>query len=245
MAWNKPWIAINHLEGHLLAPFLKDENYSAGFSYDQPYLALAVSGGHSTIYWVEGVGRYKVLGSTLDDAAGEAFDKFGKMIGLEFPGGVQVDRLSEGGDVGKFAFPRGLSNDETLNMSFSGLKSAAHRILTPMTPEQLRIDKRDLCASFQEAVVDSLMIKLEMALDQTKAKRFVVTGGVSANRRLRAKVEALAAKKNLHLAIPPIRYCTDNAAMIGLAGVLRLKNGERSAWSEAPSPAAKPSDFVV
>ncbi len=245
ISWNKPWISVNHLEGHLLAPFLKDETYTAGFSWDEPYLALAVSGGHSTIYWVEGLGRYRILGATLDDAAGEAFDKFGKMIGLEFPGGVQVDRLSEGGDVAKFQFPRGLANDETLNMSFSGLKSAAHRILTPMTPEQLRVDKRDLCASFQEAVVDALMNKLELAVQQTGAKRFVVTGGVSANRRLRAKVEAFAIKKKIHLAIPPIRYCTDNAAMIGLAGVLKLKAGETSPWSEAPSPSSKASDFIV
>lgn len=245
MSWGKPWIAVNHLEGHLLAPFLRDSEYQPAFSWDQAYLALAVSGGHTTIYEVEGLHRYRILGSTLDDAAGEAFDKFGKMLGLGFPGGVQVDRLSDGGDPERYDFPRGLKNEDTLNMSFSGLKSAAHRILNEMTAEKRVKERHHLCASFQEAVVDALLAKLQLAVQKTGAQRIVITGGVSANRCLRHKVEAWALLKGLQVQIPPLRYCTDNAAMIGLAGVLRLKKGETSDWSTAPLPSSLPADFLT
>lgn len=245
MSWQKPWIAVNHLEGHLLAPFLRDSQYQPQFSWDEPYLALAVSGGHSTIYEVEGLHRYRRLGNTLDDAAGEAFDKFGKMIGLGFPGGVQVDRLSDGGDAKKYEFPRGLIHEETLNMSFSGLKSAAHRILSQMSASEIEKERSHLCASFQEAVVDALMAKLDLAAMKTKSRNVVITGGVSANRCLRRKVQEWAQVRRLKVQIPPPRYCTDNAAMVGLAGVLRLVRGESSTWATAPTPSSLPTDFIA
>lgn len=243
MIHNKPFIGVNHLEGHLLAPFLNDEQYQPAFSFGNPYIALAVSGGHTTIYLVKGLGDYVVLGATQDDAAGEAFDKFGKMMGFEFPGGVQVDRQSAGGNISQYAFPRSMIHEDTLNMSFSGLKSAAHRLLKDLSSEKIESDKAHLCASFQEAIVDVLLSKLEKAAVLHKVQHIVVTGGVSANSRLRFRVEELAKKKKWHLAIPPLRYCTDNAAMIGLVGMLRLKAGERSNLDLGPSPVSLEGDF--
>lgn len=243
LAWNKNWIGVNHLEGHLLAPFLSDDDYSPAFDYHSPYLALTVSGGHSSLYEVDSPGDYRVLGVTLDDAAGEAFDKFAKMLGLGFPGGVAVDREAQNGDPKKYHFPRGLIHEPNLNFSFSGLKSAAHRLLTPMSEEQIRSERPDLCASFQQAVVDALLAKLDLAQKQTGHRHIVLTGGVSANSWLRAQAEDWAKSRGCLLAVPPLRYCTDNAAMIGLAGVLRLEKGETSGWDVGPSPASWPQDF--
>ncbi|MFN8847598.1 MAG: tRNA (adenosine(37)-N6)-threonylcarbamoyltransferase complex transferase subunit TsaD [Bdellovibrionales bacterium] len=243
MIHKKPFIGVNHLEGHLLAPFLNDENYFPSFSYQQPYIALAVSGGHTTLYLVEAIGRYKVLGATQDDAAGEAFDKFGKMVGFGFPGGVQVDLHAKEGDRQSYNFPRSMIHDESLNMSFSGLKSSAHRLVNELGPEQVKAHLYDLCASYQEAIVDVLVTKLEKACQIYKVKNVVVTGGVSANSRLRERVTELAKKRNWTLAIPPLRYCTDNAAMIGLAGLLRLQKGEQSPLDLGPSPSNLDGDF--
>jgi N6-L-threonylcarbamoyladenine synthase len=243
MVHKKPFIGINHLEGHLLAPFLIDNEYSPTFSHNQPYVALAVSGGHTTLYLVEAVGKYRILGSTQDDAAGEAFDKFGKMVGFGFPGGIQVDHSSKSGNRQKFTFPRSMIHDDSLNMSFSGLKSAAHRLVTELGPEEVKSQLSDLCASFQEAIVDVLISKLERACQINKIKNVVVTGGVSANSRLRERVTEVAKKRNWTLAIPPLRYCTDNAAMIGLAGLLRLQKGESSSLSLGPSPSNLDGDF--
>ena len=243
MIHKKPFIGINHLEGHLLAPFLKDDSYSPTFNFNQPYIALAVSGGHTTLYLVEAVGKYRILGATQDDAAGEAFDKFGKMMGFGFPGGVQVDKNSKIGNPQKFNFPRSMIHDDSLNMSFSGLKSSAHRLVTELGPQNVNVNLSDLCASFQEAIVDVLVSKLEKACLIHKIKNVVVTGGVSANSRLRERVNELAKKRNWTLAIPPLRYCTDNAAMIGLAGLLRLQKGETSPLDLGPSPSNLDGDF--
>jgi N6-L-threonylcarbamoyladenine synthase len=245
IAKEKPMIGINHLEGHLLAPFLKDETYQPSFQFGEPYIALAVSGGHTTIYLVEGLGRYKILGATLDDAAGEAFDKFGKMLGLGFPGGVLVDQWALNGDAKKFQLPRSMIHDETLNMSFSGLKSAGQRLIQELGPEETEKNRADLCASYQQAILDVLLTKLEKAVARCKLKKIVITGGVSANSGLRKQVELLAAKKSWTVAIPPVRYCTDNAAMIGLVGVLRLQAGERHDFDLGPSPSNWDNDFEV
>jgi len=245
IAKEKPMIGINHLEGHLLAPFLKDETYQPSFQFGEPYIALAVSGGHTTIYLVEGLGRYKILGATLDDAAGEAFDKFGKMLGLGFPGGVLVDQWALNGDAKKFQLPRSMIHDETLNMSFSGLKSAGQRLIQELGPEETEKNRADLCASYQQAILDVLLTKLEKAVARYKLKKIVITGGVSANSGLRKQVELLAAKKSWTVAIPPVRYCTDNAAMIGLVGVLRLQAGERHDFDLGPSPSNWDNDFEV
>lgn len=244
LAWNKPWIGVNHLEGHLLAPFLRDDQYTPAFARGPAYLALAVSGGHTSIYDVESDFRYRVLGQTLDDAAGEAYDKFGKMLGFGFPGGVAVDRAAQSGDAEKFYFPRGLMHEDTLDMSFSGLKSASHRLLTAMSPADVISERANLCASFQNAVVEVLIHKLEKARRLTRRQHVVLTGGVSANSELRKRCEQWAKSVNVELAIPPLRYCTDNAAMVGLVGALRLQRGEMSAMTEGPSPASRDGDFL-
>lgn len=244
LAWGKPWLGVNHLEGHLLAPFLRDDSYAADFDHSEPYLALAVSGGHTSLYDVPALFQYRVLGSTLDDAAGEAFDKFGKMLGLGFPGGVAVDREAQTGDASKYAFPRGLMKEETLQMSFSGLKSAAHRLLTTMTAEQIESERPHLCAGFQAAVVDVLIHKLDLAQKKTGRRHVVLTGGVSANSELRRRCQEWAKSRHCQLAIPPLRYCTDNAAMIGYAGALRLENGQVSNFNEGPSPSSFAADFL-
>lgn len=243
LAKNIPFVGVNHLEGHLLAPFLHDDQYQPVFAFGEPFIALAISGGHTTLYLVKGLGQYQVLGTTQDDAAGEAFDKFAKMVGLGFPGGVRVDLHAKNGSVDRYQFPRSMIHDDTLNMSFSGLKSAAQRQVVELGPEAVQQNLDDLCASFQEAVVDVLLAKLEKAADQYRIKRIVLTGGVSANSRLRIRAEELAAKKKWTLSIPPLRYCTDNAAMVGFSGILRLNAGEKHDWNLGPSPQSWDGDF--
>ncbi len=238
-----PLIGVNHLEGHILAPFLRDAEYAPPADFAFPFLALAVSGGHTSIYLVHEFGKYEVLGSTLDDAAGEAFDKFGKMLGLGFPGGVKVDKMSVGGNEDAFVLPRALLHEENYDMSFSGLKASAQRLIEKIPSGELEAKQKDLCASFQKAVVDVLLAKLERAVKITKIKNVLITGGVSANSRLREQGQLWAQKKKIQLITPPLRYCTDNAAMIGLVGIKRLNRGERSDLGLAPSPASWAEDF--
>jgi N6-L-threonylcarbamoyladenine synthase len=249
----KPFIGINHLEGHLIAPFLHDDEYAPPAGFDFPYVALAVSGGHTTLYRVDGFGKYKVLGRTLDDAAGEAFDKFAKRAGLGFPGGVRVDRLAKVGRRDRFMFPRAMIKDERDDMSFSGLKTAAARMIEELMPDDRECVAQeakaflesgskdakpgllaDLCAGFQEAVVDVLSSRLMRAATREGVSRIVLTGGVAANSRLRERVQEWGEG----VAIPPLRYCTDNAAMIGYAGIIRLNAGQRSEQTLGPEPKA-------
>ena len=239
-----PFVGVNHIEGHLLAPLLRDTTYAPPTGFDFPYIGLAVSGGHTHLFLCEQPGRYRLLGKTMDDAAGEAFDKFAKMMKLGFPGGPLVDRHAASGDPRAFAFPRGLLHEEGLNFSFSGLKSAAGRMLESLTPEQRAARCADLCASFQEAVVDVLVARLSRAGEQQGVRLWAITGGVSANSRLRARAEAEATRKGAILAMPPLRYCTDNAAMIALAGLYRLRAGEVSAQALSPSASALAGDWL-
>lgn len=238
-----PFLGVNHLEGHLLAPFLKDSQYSPPEDFDYPYVGLAISGGHTSLYQIKGLGDYRVLGATKDDAAGECFDKFGKLAGLGFPGGVRIDQMAKTGNPAAYDFPRSMIHDDTFDMSFSGLKSAGQRMINQLGPEQVKENLPDLCASFQEAIVDVLIAKLDRAARVLKAKRVILTGGVSANSRLRARAEEWAAKKGLRLVIPPLRYCTDNAAMIGYVGALRMARGETSELDLGPSPHVLETDF--
>lgn len=238
-----PFFGVNHLEGHLLAPFLKDAQYSPPEDFGYPYVGLAISGGHTSLYQIKGLGEYRVLGATKDDAAGECFDKFAKMAGLGFPGGVRVDQLAKTGNPQAFDFPRSMIHDDTFDMSFSGLKSSGQRMIEHLGPELVHEQLPDLCASFQEAIVDVLIAKLDRAAKVYRSKRVILTGGVSANSRLRERAEEWAEKKGLTLVIPPIRYCTDNAAMIGYAGVLHMARGEFSPIELGPSPQALITDF--
>lgn len=239
-----PMIGVNHLEGHLLAPFLRDEEYSPPVDFTYPYVGLAISGGHTSLYNIRGLGDYQILGATKDDAAGEAFDKFAKMAGLGFPGGVRVDREAQKGNPSAYEFPRSMIHEENYNMSFSGLKSAAQRLIEQMGPDEVKKHLPDLCASFQEAIVDVLIHKLERAAKNLKSSRVILTGGVSANSRLRSRAQDWARRKGYELVIPPLRYCTDNAAMIGYVGILRLNRGEKDSIELAPFPQSLPGDFT-
>ena len=230
----KPLIGVNHLEGHILSPFLRDEHYQPSFNYTEPFLALIVSGGHTSVYKVDHLFQYTLLETTVDDAAGEALDKLAQMLGLGFPGGAKVDTLAQNGDVKAFAFPRPLIKSH--NFSFSGLKTAALRLIKDMKKEDIKTQIHSICASYQEAIVDVLLAKLSAASKTYHIKNIVITGGVSANSRLRKKAQKWADGNHITLAIPPIRYCTDNAAMIGLVGLLRLQAGHKVTSFLTPQP---------
>jgi N6-L-threonylcarbamoyladenine synthase len=241
LSLNKPLIGVNHLEGHLLAPFLESRGEQSLLNF--PYLALAVSGGHTTIYHAKAFGEYQILGTTRDDAAGEAFDKFAKLVGLGFPGGVRVDQKALTGKANAYSFPRSMLGEESLEMSFSGLKSAAHRLISAMPKDEVQANLPDLCASFQQAVVDVLIAKLDLAQKKLKLRNVVITGGVSANSGLRAAAEAWATENKINLFIPQLKYCTDNAAMIGLAGAWHMVRGNTTGMNLGPSPQSFNEDF--
>jgi N6-L-threonylcarbamoyladenine synthase len=222
LARGLPLIAVNHLEGHAVSVRLAEP-------MPYPFLLLLVSGGHCQLLAVEGIGQCTRLGSTIDDAAGEAFDKIGASLGLPYPGGPALERLAQGGDAARFALPRALLGRAGFDFSFSGLKTAAARMAEAEVRNEA--DRRDLAASVQAAIARQLTERSERAMRAyaqgrpAEARRFVVAGGVAANGAVRASLQAAAEKEGFSFAAPPLKYCTDNAAMIALAGAERLAAG--------------------
>lgn len=232
-----PAIAVHHMEGHLLAPML--EPVPPQF----PFIALLVSGGHTQLMRVEGVGRYQLLGESLDDAAGEAFDKTAKMLGLPYPGGPELARLAQQGNPKRFTFPRPMTDRPGMDFSFSGLKTFALNTLQDHGSDAQT--RADIAVAFEIAVTETLAIKCRRALEQTGLKTLVVAGGVGANRRLRERLQLLAQQHAAHLCFPRLEFCTDNAAMIAYAGCQRLLAGQheplafnaKARWAMSELPA--------
>jgi N6-L-threonylcarbamoyladenine synthase len=218
-ALGKPAIGIHHLEGHLLSPFLGDE------APQFPFVALLVSGGHTQLMQVDGVGRYRLLGETIDDAAGEAFDKSAKLLGLGYPGGPVLSRLAALGNPTAYALPRPLLHSGTLDFSFAGLKTAVMTQARKLGPAMSEQERADLAASAQAAIVDVLVAKALRALRDSGTQRLVVAGGVGANLRLRERLDAEVAQRGGRVHYPPLALCTDNGAMIALAAALRWQHG--------------------
>jgi N6-L-threonylcarbamoyladenine synthase len=222
-AWNVPAIGVHHMEGHLLAPMLEAN------PPDFPFVALLVSGGHTQLVKVDAIGVYELLGESLDDAAGEAFDKAAKMLDLDYPGGPQVAKLAEQGVAGRFVFPRPMVDRPGLDFSFSGLKThtlttiAKHKLENGLPDDQTCAD---IACAFQTAVVETLVIKCKRALEQTGLKTLVIAGGVSANKKLRADLEIALEKVNAKVFYARHEFCTDNGAMIAYAGCQRLLAGQ-------------------
>lgn len=241
IALNKPFIAVNHLEGHALAARVSND-------VEFPYLLLLVSGGHCQILVVKDVGQYERLGTTIDDAAGEAFDKVAKMLGLGYPGGPAVEKLAAAGNEKRFTLPRPLIGSNDCNLSFSGLKTAVRKIVETYSPDDNLMhadipaqDVADICACFQYTATDCLCRKLGKAIcyfkqNYPQGKHLVVSGGVAANSYLRNKLQNLAEDNDLIFAAPPIRFCTDNGVMIAWAGLERFRKGYVSSLDFKPRP---------
>jgi N6-L-threonylcarbamoyladenine synthase len=228
-AWQIPALGVHHMEGHLLAPFLETTHP------DFPFLALLVSGGHTQLIKVEDIGNYTILGESLDDAAGEAFDKTAKLLGLEYPGGPLLAKLAEQGTPGRFHFPRPMLDRPGLDFSFSGLKTHALNAINQneLTPQT----KADLAWAFEDAIVDTLIKKTARAIEQTELTELVIAGGVGANNTLRRRMDEFAAKNTIKVYYPRFEFCTDNGAMIAYAGYERFKRGQQDAnWEITVNP---------
>lgn len=230
LALDKPTIPVHHLEGHLLSPLLSATPPAF------PFVALLVSGGHTQLMKVTAVGEYELLGETLDDAAGEAFDKSAKLLGLPYPGGALLSKLAERGTPGVYELPRPMQHSGDLNFSFSGLKTAVLTLVREQDEPLSDVFKADAARAFQDAIVEVLVKKSLKALKQTGLKQLVVAGGVGANRQLRATLDDEARRKRFRVYYPELEFCTDNGAMIALAGCLRLQAG---------SPAKEAGAFAV
>lgn len=234
LAWalDVPAVGVHHMEGHLLAPMLEEDKP------DFPFVALLVSGGHTQLVKVDGVGQYQVLGESLDDAAGEAFDKAAKMMGLPYPGGPALSKLAEQGDENRFVFPRPMTDRPGLDFSFSGLKTKVRTTILELAVDGVLAeqDKADIAACFQAAVVDTLVLKCKRALKQTDINRIVIAGGVGANQRLRSQLKATVEKLGGRAYYPRSEFCTDNGAMIAYAGLQRLQAGQNESLEVSVTP---------
>lgn len=217
--WQIPAVAIHHMEGHLLAPMLEEQ------TPEFPFTALLVSGGHTLLVEVKGIGRYNILGESVDDAVGEAFDKTAKLLGLGYPGGPEVAKLALNGDPDRFKFPRPMTNRPGLDFSFSGLKTFAMNTLHKETANDQT--RADIARAFEDAVVDTLAIKCKRALEHTGHHTLVIAGGVGANSRLRQRLTELTNKLDKRVFYPRQEFCTDNGAMIAMAGCIRLQSSEQ------------------
>ena len=226
--WGVPAIGIHHMEGHLLAPMLEAD--PPGF----PFLALLVSGGHTLLVEVSGIGAYRVLGDSIDDAVGEAFDKTATVLGLSYPGGPALAELALAGDPGRFTFPRPMTNRPGLDFSFSGLKTFA--LNTWRESDQTDQDRADIARAFEDAVVDTMVIKCRRALAQTGLQTLVIAGGVGANLRLRERLGELMTEQGGRVSYPRPAFCTDNGAMIAYAGCMRLQAGQHESLSIKATP---------
>ena len=232
-AWQVPGLGVHHMEGHLLAPMLEDNPPPF------PFVALLISGGHTQLVKVDGVGQYELLGESIDDAAGEAFDKTGKLLGLDYPAGVAVSKLAEQGTPNRFIFPRPMTDRPGLDFSFSGLKTFAANTINANLNAEGKLDEQtrcDIAHAFQQAVVDTIIIKCKRALQQTGYKRLVMAGGVSANKQLRADLAEMMKNLKGEVFYPRPQFCTDNGAMIAYTGFLRLKHGEHTDLSVSVKP---------
>ena len=218
-ALNKPTLGVHHLEGHLLSPFLSND------APEFPFVALLVSGGHTQLMRVTDVGQYEILGETIDDAAGEAFDKSAKLLGLPYPGGPHLAKLAEQGDASKFALPRPLLHSGKPDFSFAGLKTAVLTQVKKLGENPSEQQRADLAAATQEAIVEVLVKKSLLALKETGLNRLVVAGGVGANAQLRQQLNAACAKRKIRVHYPELSLCTDNGAMIAMAAAMRLQRG--------------------
>ncbi|MFG1173324.1 tRNA (adenosine(37)-N6)-threonylcarbamoyltransferase complex transferase subunit TsaD [Erwiniaceae bacterium CAU 1747] len=227
-AWDVPAIAVHHMEGHLLAPMLEDN------PPEFPFVALLVSGGHTQLISVTGIGEYTLMGESIDDAAGEAFDKTAKLLGLDYPGGPMLSKMAQQGVEKRFVFPRPMTDRPGLDFSFSGLKTfAANTIRDNDDSDQTRAD---IARAFEDAVVDTLAIKCRRALDESGFKRLVIAGGVSANRTLRSKLAEMMQKRGGEVFYARPEFCTDNGAMIAYAGMVRLKGGTHAGLNVSVRP---------
>ncbi|RZA23957.1 MAG: tRNA (adenosine(37)-N6)-threonylcarbamoyltransferase complex transferase subunit TsaD, partial [Lysobacteraceae bacterium] len=230
LAWalDVPAVAVHHMEGHLLAPLIEDDPPQA------PFVALLVSGGHTQLVAVDAIGRYRLLGETLDDAAGEAFDKTAKVMGLPYPGGPQLAALAETGSPGAYRFSRPMTDRPGLDFSFSGLKTQV--LLAWRNSDQSDATRADIARGFEDAVVETLVIKCQRALDAAGSDTLVVAGGVGANKRLRARLQDICAKRGGRACFPRPALCTDNGAMIAFAGALRLQAGQHETAAVKVTP---------
>ncbi|UVW34544.1 tRNA (adenosine(37)-N6)-threonylcarbamoyltransferase complex transferase subunit TsaD [SAR92 clade bacterium H455] len=228
-----PVLGVHHMEGHLLAPMLEDNPPAF------PFVALLVSGGHTQLVSVTAIGQYELLGESIDDAAGEAFDKTAKLLDLDYPGGPRLAAMADRGTIDRFSFPRPMTDRPGLEFSFSGLKTFTRNLIEKNRGDDVLPDEQcmlDICAGFQEAVVDTLVIKCRRAMQQTGMKRLVIAGGVSANTRLREKLEVALAKEGAEVFYARHEFCTDNGAMIAYAGCQRLLAGEKNELVIAATP---------